>query len=627
MQLRPASMYDNVPPMASLSARRSVERSPGGRSLRPPSHVPSLQGIDNIDEISAERLNLYIDRNDGEARMLEQIEEEPNGGTFRAEPRTRKDRWKNNLRIVIPHIGLVLLSALYTVFGATVFHHLEQPFEIKIRNDTAHRVSALKRRIIAQLWTLAHDNRTLAPFDEWSEVAHTGMNMVIKDIFIDYTKNYMLPEDIITGTGPEKWSYGSSIFFSWTCITTIGYGHIVPRTDEGRVFCLAYALIGIPLILVTIADLGRFLSGGIIWVHGVFRQFRRVCYKRCFAFLKFLFCNLCLAWKKRKRHHAKNEDGVKRPKLNHFAVSNDKRPKRRFKDDVSEAGTFEDISEIHTHESDKTTSDDTKAQAEDLDEDYEPMPPEHRVSVLFILFIMLGYTSGGACLLQVWEKWSFLDAFYFCFVTVTTIGFGDIVPLNADFLPATLAYIVVGLIITTMCIDLVGSEYIRDIHFYGRSIGRRFMTIGGKVVHLGEVFSYVAFLQKNYGLTPDQLDKLAQLPEEYLLDCLINGRQPDLNWIGGRPYIPPDIFYFKWIEQPRTLSFTSSERVLASMDSLDLNTSRCSTARTMTPREYYHRFLLQYAKQMHPLPESVANANAANANAANAITAVDRENE
>lgn len=34
-----------------------------------------------------------------------------------------------------------------------------------------------------------------------------------------------------------------------------------------------------------------------------------------------------------------------------------------------------------------------------------------------------------------------------------------------------------------------------------------------QVVHLGEVFGYVAFLQKNYGLTPEQLNKLAQLPE------------------------------------------------------------------------------------------------------------------
>lgn len=42
----------------------------------------------------------------------------------------------------------------------------------------------------------------------------------------------------------------------------LGYGHIVPRTDEGRIACLMYALLGIPLILVTIADMGRFLSGG-----------------------------------------------------------------------------------------------------------------------------------------------------------------------------------------------------------------------------------------------------------------------------------------------------------------------------------------------------------------------------
>lgn len=48
------------------------------------------------------------------------------------------------------------------------------------------------------------------------------MNDVIRDVFIDYTKNYMTPDDIIKGTGPVKWSFGSSIFFSWTAITTIG---------------------------------------------------------------------------------------------------------------------------------------------------------------------------------------------------------------------------------------------------------------------------------------------------------------------------------------------------------------------------------------------------------------------
>ncbi|VDK48407.1 unnamed protein product [Anisakis simplex] len=538
-------------------------------------------------------MNLYLDRQDGEGGILEQIDEEPQ---IAFEPKTRREKIKQNIRIVLPHVGLVILSAAYTVLGAAIFHHFEMPYEIHIRNETAHRIDALKQRIIDRLWDLAqmqkNDSAALAiSFSNWSAIAHRGMDDVIRDVFIDYTKNYMTPDDIIYGAGPIKWSIGSSIFFSWTAITTIGYGHIVPRTDEGRIACLMYALLGIPLILVTIADMGRFLSGGIIWVHNTLRKFRIACLRKCYNMCATICCCSCLLLKKKQPPKSVSGNDLANAQRR---LLRRKRPAHI--DNISEAGTFEDISEIHTQGSEKTPSEDTRARADDLEE-YEAIQHERRVSALFVLVIMIGYTAGGAFLMQLWENWTFMEAFYFCFVTVTTIGFGDIVPQNVDFLPATLAYIIVGLIITTMCIDLVGSAYIRDIHFYGRSLGRSFMTIGGKVVHLGEVFGYVAFLQKNYGLTPEQLDKLAQLPEEYLLDCLINGRQPDINWIG---MLEASQFYVDlWIEHPRTLSF-ASERVLASMESLDLNTSKCSTARTLTPREYYQRILLQYCKQVQP---------------------------
>lgn len=44
--------------------------------------------------------------------------------------------------------------------------------------------------------------------------------------------------------------------------------------------------------------------------------------------------------------------------------------------------------------------------------------------------VFLGvYLAAGAALLLLWEHdWDFFDGYYFCFITMTTIGFGDLVP-------------------------------------------------------------------------------------------------------------------------------------------------------------------------------------------------------
>ena len=44
------------------------------------------------------------------------------------------------------------------------------------------------------------------------------------------------------------------------------------------------------------------------------------------------------------------------------------------------------------------------------------------VPIWLCVFLVIGYIIGGAFLFTAWEKWEFLDAAYFCFITLTTIG-------------------------------------------------------------------------------------------------------------------------------------------------------------------------------------------------------------
>ncbi len=66
---------------------------------------------------------------------------------------------------------------------------------------------------------------------------------------------------------PWVWSYYNSFFFAFTVITTIGYGHMSPGTWQGRVFCIFYALIGIPLNGILLATLGEFFAAVLVDVH------------------------------------------------------------------------------------------------------------------------------------------------------------------------------------------------------------------------------------------------------------------------------------------------------------------------------------------------------------------------
>lgn len=50
------------------------------------------------------------------------------------------------------------------------------------------------------------------------------------------------------------------------------------------------------------------------------------------------------------------------------------------------------------------------------------------VTVSATLGLLIKFTALGGLLFMWLDERTFMEAFYFCFITTTTIGFGDIVP-------------------------------------------------------------------------------------------------------------------------------------------------------------------------------------------------------
>jgi hypothetical protein len=72
-----------------------------------------------------------------------------------------------------------------------------------------------------------------------------------------------------------------------------------------------------------------------------------------------------------------------------------------------------------------------------------------------VMLLALGVLAGGAVFYHFVEDWSWLDSFYFSTVTLTTIGYGDLVPHTAAGKLFTIFYVLAGVGILGAFINLL----------------------------------------------------------------------------------------------------------------------------------------------------------------------------
>ncbi|GLH04685.1 Uncharacterized protein GBIM_10340 [Gryllus bimaculatus] len=100
------------------------------------------------------------------------------------------------------------------------------------------------------------------------------------------------------------------------------------------------------------------------------------------------------------------------------------------------------------------------------------------VPIWLCVFLVVTYIFCGAYLFHQWEGWHFLDAAYFCFITLTTIGFGDFVPaqhVRNDDGKVSIAlcslYLLFGIALLAMSFNLVQEEVIGNVKSVAKRLG------------------------------------------------------------------------------------------------------------------------------------------------------------
>ncbi|XP_061899470.1 potassium channel subfamily K member 10-like isoform X2 [Entelurus aequoreus] len=142
-------------------------------------------------------------------------------------------------------LAVFVVVVVYLVAGGLVFRALEQPFE----NNQKITITAEKAAFLQKHTCVSPDELEVI-IKHSIEAVNAGVSPVGD-----------------TSYNSSHWDLGSAFFFAGTVITTIGYGNIAPSTKGGKIFCILYAIFGIPLFGFLLAGVGDQL--GTIFVKSI----------------------------------------------------------------------------------------------------------------------------------------------------------------------------------------------------------------------------------------------------------------------------------------------------------------------------------------------------------------------
>ncbi|KAL3985481.1 Ion channel family protein [Acanthocheilonema viteae] len=305
------------------------------------------------------------------------------------------------------HLNALLPFAIlisYTLIGAAIFRNLELELDLHERELFRQNYNYAFDQITKRILELRCDDSVIR-YDKNLQVRYTEEAV---NWFLDYTN---LTDVIRERNASSPWSWYGSMFYAGQLYTTIGYGLPVAKTLAGQIASIFYIMFGIPIFLIILKHVGRLLS----------RTFRK-CYKRSRSTGKKVVGNV------------KKISASMKTLYNHNYLPS----------------TTGCVHSLPVKEVDLDPEVGTRIQksTKKFTQNAFSIP-----IALALLILWIGFSAALFCLYE--PEWGYLTSVYFFFVSISTVGLGDIVPGNKDMMLGYFLLILIGLALLSMCVDLI----------------------------------------------------------------------------------------------------------------------------------------------------------------------------
>ncbi|CAF5007780.1 unnamed protein product, partial [Rotaria sp. Silwood1] len=152
-------------------------------------------------------------------------------------------------------VGLFFVMIGYVALGGVVFQALEAGNE----HDMRHIMDVELNNTLNKLWgEILSVNSFPEPYKKrnFSLNATRELEKFEETVIRQVEKGF----DGRTTNSEHDWNFFGAVLYAVTLVSTIGYGHITTKTNQGKIATVLYSAFGVPLMMLFVANIGSTMA-------------------------------------------------------------------------------------------------------------------------------------------------------------------------------------------------------------------------------------------------------------------------------------------------------------------------------------------------------------------------------